>query len=513
MKKNLFIVLIAIISSIFIYGCSIDVEDIIPSTIPLNDSIKEIILSKGEDYDFLSDELFINKLNELGLSNHLTIGNLDNDNIPEIVAYKERNPDDTTDQGKLEVYKFLVDKYTLLDSIDMNYDNTNYLLVAGKISETQNGILLSNQVGANAGVTYGYILENGKLRSILNDKKISLVSMNTTNEIKDIDNDGILEFSIYTIDPETDSQTAEESDKINLWYKWDGLDSGDLIQVEREAAQSDMSIMSISREVDALMSVDDINLEYLKENKSNYDKYELTRLVDEYISYLYMNISKKSEELENLFIKYQKENSFDFLYNKYGLSLERLNDIEYLKREKILQSEPDLKAHLVENLKSGYKIENSEGIFFYVIDNQEFVDSFGELVTKEYKHYLNIKAKYTNELYLSDGSLIISRDKLSNRIVEIEAFKITYPYSSYSDEVSELYKQYVLNFLYGNINTPNYDLQSKYSQGSIAVFQDTINKYPESYLSELLQAFINALNKNSYILTDEMRENINNFIG
>ena len=512
MKKNIFIVLIFIISSIFIYGCEINADDIIPSTIPLHDSIKEIIVSKGEDYDFLNDELFLNKLNELGLSNHFAIGNLDHDNIPEIVSFIERDPDDTQDQGSLEVYKFTGERYTIIDRIDMNYDNTNYLLVIGKISTTQNGILLSNQVGANAGVTYGYILENGKLKSILNDRKISLISMNTSNEIKDVDNDGILEFSIFTIDPETDSQTAEESDKIILWYKWNGIDSGNLIQVEREVMQTDMSLMYIAREGDDAMTVDHINLQYLKENKTNYDKYELSKLIDEYISSLDININIKSEELEDLFIKYQEENSFDFLYKKYGLSLERLNDIEYLKREKILQSEPDLKTHLIENLQNGYKIDSSEGRSFYVIDNQEFIDNFGEFVTKEYKHYLNIKAKYTNELFLSDGVLMISRDKLSSRIVEIEAFKITYPYSSYIVEVSDLYQEYVLNFIFGNVNSPNYDLNNRYSEGSIAIFQDTINKYPESYLAELLQSFIHALSRNSNILNDEMRETIDNFI-
>ncbi len=90
---------------------------------------------------------------------------------PELIVFRERNPEDKNDEGRLEVYKFNGEKYDLLDSVSMNYDNTNYQLIVGKISETQNGIYLNNQVGAHSGITYGFVLEEGSLVSILDDKK------------------------------------------------------------------------------------------------------------------------------------------------------------------------------------------------------------------------------------------------------------------------------------------------------------------------------------------------------
>ena len=147
-KFTILLLLLIIISSLFIYGCEVSTEDIIPESMPIEDSIKEIISSKGENYDFLNDELFIKKINELGISNNFTLGNLDDgDSIPELVVFKDRNPEDTNDQGKLEVYKFNGEKYDLLDSIGMNYDNNNQQMAIGKVSETQNGLLLINQVG------------------------------------------------------------------------------------------------------------------------------------------------------------------------------------------------------------------------------------------------------------------------------------------------------------------------------------------------------------------------------
>lgn len=507
-KKSILILVLMIISSMLIYGCEIAPKDIVPSTMPLEDSIKEIIRSKGEGYDFLQDELFIRKINELGIEHDFTLGNLDEDNIPELVVFVERNPQDTSDKGKLEVYKFSGERYEVLDSVEMNYDNSNYLLVVGKISENQNGILLSNQVGGNAGVTYGYILENSKLKSILNDKKLSLVSIAPKNEIKDIDEDGILEFSIYTIDPETEDTNPETADKMILWYKWDGKDSGELIQIDRF---SDAAIVN-EVNTESIEAYNDLNLSHLIGHKDEYNRYELTDIIKNLIEVLDSSKENLSIELNNLYIKYQEGNNFDYLNNKYGLSLDRLNDIDYLNREKVLQSEPDLKSNLIDSLNKGYRIQSAEGSYFYEIDYQKIIQVFGDYLTKEYRDYLKIKAKMVNSPILADAALIVTRDKIAERIVEIENFRLTYPYSNFIDEINNIYSFYVSNFIYGNVNTPNFESNNKYNEGSIAVFQDTINKYPHTHFADILKNTINLLNANLNILTDDIKEKINNSI-
>jgi hypothetical protein len=513
-KFTILLLLLIIISSLFIYGCEVSTEDIIPESMPIEDSIKEIISSKGENYDFLNDELFIKKINELGISNNFTLGNLDDgDTIPELVVFKERNPEDTNDQGKLEVYKFNGEKYDLLDSIGMNYDNNNQQMVIGKISETQNGLLLINQVGSNASVTYGYILENNKLKSILNNKKMSLISSDTKSEIKDVDGDGILEFSIYIIDPETEEQNSQEYDKIVLWYKWDEKDSGNLIMTDRSADTQSLDIMTFKSNDENIDIPDENFITYLKEHSSEYDKYKISELIGEHINKLNSNIEANSLELDKLITKYQGDNNFDYLEKKYGLSLERINDLEYLKREKILQTEPELKEQLIKNISMDYKVTTTEGMYNYVVNYKKIIDNFGLNTTKEYRDYLNIKSRESNEAFLKDGALMISREKLAARIVEIESFRKTYPYSEYIDELNEMYKKYVLNFIFGNVNTPNYDdSNKKFSDGSIAVFQNTINKYPESYLSEILQQFISEISLNANTFNQEIKEKINNLI-
>lgn len=510
-----------LIPGLLLSGCSNQVnKEVMPLVVNLEDSIKEIIISKGENYDFINDELFTSKVKELRSSlvknklikpEHFIIGNLDNDTIPELIVFIERNPDVTSDEGALQIYKFQGEKYELLDSVKMNYDNTNYLLVAGKVSPTQNGILMSNQVGAHSGLTYGFILENGKLKSILNDKKISLLSAYTNNEIKDIDEDGVLEFSIYTIDPETSEQNFRDSDKMTLWYKWDGVDSGELVMVERinhDSAPSDKEIYENIKELIDNDLLEAINM--LKENKDKLSFVDNTELLKMYIDKLKEQVFDRGVEVENLFIKYQKGNNFDYLFNKYSLSLERLNDLEYLKRERILQSEFELKDHIINNLSLGYKLDSSEGIYYYIIDYQYFIDTFEKNISKEYKDYLAIKAMNTNEPYLRDGSLVISNEKLAERIIKTENYKIVYPYSEFFDEVSEIYNFYILTFLYGDSHTPNFDYESNKMYDDTMVFlQDTINKYPDSYFSDIIKDFITDLNANGNIINDEIREKVN----
>ncbi len=511
-KKIILIMSLLIVTSIILVGCNSN--EILPEAIPLETSIKELIISKGKNYDFLNDELFMSKVDEYANalikikstnSKYYAIGNLDEDNIPELVVFMERNPENIDDEGALGVYKFTGEKYELLDKVSMNYDNTNYLLEIGKISPTQNGILLSNQVGAHSAITYGYILENGKLKDIFNDKKISLISVYTSNEIKDIDGDGILEFSIYAVDPETEDQSSAGSDKLILWYKWDEKDSGQLVKVEKEPA-TDMIQYKTTNE-------DKLNMEeiaydkfisYLNENKGNFDKNKLTEAIGKHIKNLNKIVPNRDTELSNLLNKYRKNQ----ISEKYELSIERLNDIEYLKREKILQSETDLKEHLISSLNMGYKLDLAEGMYFYKIDYQKFLNNFSDNITKQFRDYLKIKAMDSNEPYLRDDGLAISLEKLADRIAELENFKLTYPHSKYLDEINEIYESYILNFLFGSINNPTYDISSgKFNENLIPAFTEISKKYEYTYFADIIKDFLNNLNLSSNIIDDTIREN------
>ncbi len=515
-KKSLKIVVLLLCLTIFTIACSKEAS--FPTTLTLEQAIKEIIISKGDNYDFMSDNAYMEHMARLGdeLTNnhkspHYAIGNLDDDNIPEIAVFKERDPENINDEGSLEIYKFNGEKYTSIDKVSMNYDNTNYQIVIGKLSEDINGLLLNNQVGAHSGLTYGFILKEGKLKSIFNENKISLISIYTNNEIKDIDNDGILEFSIYTVDPETEDSSLEGSDKMTLWYKWNGKDSANLVKVERKDYSKKNSNKEIFHEAKNLIENNFPEaLKHMNEHKNELSKYDNTELLMKYIKKLDEMSFNKGVEIENLFIKYQEGQNFDFIFKKYGLSIDKLNSLEYLNREKVLKDEEELKNHLIDNINLGYKLDTSEGMYYYLVDNQKFVDTFNGYITNEYNDYLKILALDTNEPFMNDGSLMISMDKLAERILFVESFKMIYPYSDLLPKINELYKWYIYTYFYGDNHDPNFDENTFVMKDEVLKqFEETINKYEYTTFADIVRDLINNLKENNNIVNDKIREKLN----
>lgn len=511
--KSLFITTIILALSFFITGCNI--EKAMPSVIPLEESVREIITSKGESYDFLEDELYNNKMEELinTISSKLKstkivykLGNLDEDSVPELAVFIERNPDDINDQGLLQVYRFNGEKYDLIDQINMNYDNNNYQLEIGKISPDQNGLLIINQVGAHSGITYGYILKDNKLTSVLNDKKLNLLSIYTNNEIKDQDEDGILEFSIFTVDPETFEQSAVGSDKITYWYKWDGINGGILTSIERKAPNI-KSNNELFNQLETLIDTDLI-LAYqtMLENQNQLSYIENTLLLSHYIDSLKESLIPMDIEIQRLFDNYQS----NYLLNEYGLSIERLNELDYLKREKILINEVELKNYLIQNLELGYKLINSEILYRYTIDYSNIVQNFGELISKEYRDYLKVISLENIEPYLIGSNLMISPDKLMDRIDLIEQFRINYPYSDYLKEVESNYLLYCKYFIFGDIHNPTFDEKSyKIKEEVLNNWNIVIEKYPNSYFTDVLSKLSKDIKTNQNTLNKEIMDKYN----
>ena len=519
MLRKLIMLLVALLSlSIFIIGCGS--STIGPSSLSLEQSIKEIIISKGLGYDFLDDEAYVNHMEKLGkelMSDNATslnyaLGNLDEDNIPELAIFRERDSDNMEDEGTLEIYQFNGEKYIILDSISMNFDNTNHQIEIGKISEDQNGMFLCNQVGAHSGITYGFILEDNKLKNILSHNKLPLISVYAVNEIKDIDDDGILNFSILAIDPETEESSMVGSDKMTLWYKWDGKDSADLVMVERENDEKERSNEDLFDQAKELIDNNfPESLGFIHDNKDSLSQSDNSELLLKYIKKLDELSNHKSIQTNDLFEKYQKDNNFDFLFEKYGLTMERLNSFEYLNREKVLKDEEGLKENIIKNIGLGYKLVTSEGMYYYLNDYQLLLGLFTDNMTNEFRDYLSILALNTNKPFMNDGALTISMDDLSQRILLVESFEMVYPYSNFLNEVKDIYEQYIYTYFYGDNHNPNFDPDTFIIKEDILnEYEETIEKYEYTNFAEIVKEFVDWLKENDNLLDDEIREKLDN---
>ena len=517
MFRKFIILSMALLSlSIFIVGCSN--SPIHPTSLSLEESIKEIIISKGVGYDFLDDEGYMNHMAKLGeelassnsTSPHYSIGNLDEDTIPELVVFQEREPDNMDDEGSLELYQFNGEEYIVLDKVSMNFDNTNHQIEIGRIGENQNGMFLCNQVGAHSGVTYGFILEDGKLKSILSNHKLPLISVYPNNEIKDIDGDGILNFSIFAVDPETEDPSMADSDKMTLWYKWNGKDSAELVMVERESYENEKSHKDLFDQAEELININfPESLGFINDNKDNLSKFDNADLLLKYIEKLDELSYDESIQTSSLFEQFQKDNNFDFLFDKYGLTMERLNSFEYLKREKVLKDEEGLKENIIKNIGLGYKLATSEGMYYYLNDYQLLLNLFTDNITNEFRDYLSILALNTNKPFMNDGSLIISMDELSERILLVESFHMIYPYSNFLDEINDIYEQYIYTYFYGDNHEPNFNPDTfLIKEEFLSEYRETIEKYEYTTFAGIVKDFVEWLEENKGFINESIRKKL-----
>lgn len=519
MKNFLKLLIILLILSLLVVGCSKNKKDL-PSKLSLEDSIREILLSKDENHDFLNDDVYINHMDKLveQLINDLdskininyTLGNLTENNIPELVIFKEKDPSNIEDQGTLEVYNFDGMKYKLLDSISMSFDASNHEMKIGKLSPDQRGLLLNNNIGSHSRLTYGYILEEGKLKSILNDKKISLISVYAENQIIDINDDGILEFSIITVDPETEDADIKNSDKMVLWYKWDGEDSGDLIHVERENYSKKPSNKKAFNQAKYLITNDFENsLDFILKNKNKLSKYDNTILVKSYLNKLNEIGLERGIQINNLFFKYGKEQEINLVSGNRSANVENLNTLEYLNREKVLKDNKKLKKHLIDNINLGFKLNMKENVYLYLVNYDEFIKSFEGDILNEYIDYLKILKLHKNDSLIDNEN--ISKDRLIEKILFAESFKMIYPYSEFLPEIKELYINYINLYFFGEKDNPNYHPDTKIMKKEILEeFEETAKTYEFTNFSYIINDFLNWVKGNNSVVDDELRQKLYN---
>ena len=187
--------------------------------------------------------------------------------------------------------------------------------------------------------------------------------------------------------------------------------------------------------------------------------------------------------------------------------MERLNDSAFLSRERVLSSEKELNEHLINNLKLGYKLGDKDGKYIYSINYQLFLDKFGDNLLREYRDYYSLLALNSNNPFVKNGSLMIGVDKLAERIILMDNFQMTYPYSQFISNLEEIYKDYLNTLLFGTINSPVFDKESDLINEDILLqYKNIIEKHPQSNLSHILSSFLKELENNGYRIDSGFKE-------
>jgi TolA-binding protein len=161
------------------------------------------------------------------------------------------------------------------------------------------------------------------------------------------------------------------------------------------------------------------------------------------------------------------------------------------------EDEADKKAvKLLGERLSKHELEFSEiGEGYVEIDplHDFYYKIFKDYVTNDYKDYLYLKSEENKSLYSADAGLVISFKDLGDRIVSWENFMAKYPNSKLIPSVKEQYKNYQMDYLVGQDNTPTAERSSdeKYIYPeNIQEFNRFLKKYPKSPTVPLINLFL-----------------------
>jgi TolA-binding protein len=161
------------------------------------------------------------------------------------------------------------------------------------------------------------------------------------------------------------------------------------------------------------------------------------------------------------------------------------------------EDEADKKAvKLLGERLSKHELEYSEiGEGYVEIDplHDFYYKIFKDYVTNDYKDYLYLKSEENKSLYSADAGLVISFKDLGDRIISWENFMVKYPNSKLIPSVKEQYKNYQMDYLVGQDNTPTVERSSdeKYIYPeNIQEFNRFLKKYPKSPTVPLINLFL-----------------------
>lgn len=149
------------------------------------------------------------------------VDDLNGDGIQDItvVSFK-RN-----DYANITTYQYSDGGFKALDKLDDidPYFNNYYNIVAGKVAENKEGIVLDAALESHSAETSVVVMENNKLRVVIPPSDRTLKDRRIVSE--DIDGDGIIEIGLLEKPKGWEFDTnADAIPYFNSYYKWDGKD-------------------------------------------------------------------------------------------------------------------------------------------------------------------------------------------------------------------------------------------------------------------------------------------------
>ena len=231
-------------------------------------------------------------------------------------------------------------------------------------------------------------------------------------------------------------------------------------------------------------------------------------------------VENKKSVIERLKISTPEE--ADKIYNDYlkisQLIIENINT-EHLDFLNNIYNEDSEYYFTEKDWKTANKFLNNYDLKIFDLAETEvrimevpnyYYNIFKDYVTDDYRKYLEITYKENEEPYFTDGSILVSYDKIADRLLTWENFLKKYPNSDLAEIVNEKCNIYRRVYILGSDNTPTREGGWENNElfyipeKNLKEFNRFIEKYPDSPTVELIKYYLeNYKNKDVDTMLNE----------
>ena len=231
-------------------------------------------------------------------------------------------------------------------------------------------------------------------------------------------------------------------------------------------------------------------------------------------------VENKKSVIERL--KTSNKEEADKIYNEYletnQLILENINT-EHLDFLNNIYNKDSEYYFTEKDWKTANKFLNNYDLEIFDLAETEvsiievpnyYYNIFKDYVTDDYREYLEITYKENEDPYFTDGSILVSYDKIADRLLTWENFLKKYPNSDLAEKANEECNTYRRIYILGSYNSPTREGGWENSElfyipeNNLKEFNRFIEKYPDSPTVELIKYYLeNYKNKDIEALLNE----------
>lgn len=192
------------------------------------------------------------------------------------------------------------------------------------------------------------------------------------------------------------------------------------------------------------------------------------------------------EKLELLKERYTDE--WEMNFKEQSIDVSNVKDyVQQLNSGSVKNGTEDY-MNLVDEMKgNGYIfVDDGEGMISFTVDYGKISETFSEKLSEELKLFLDIQK---NKRYKVDAELVISRDELETRLIQLESIIIKHPNFSNINDLKILFQDLMKNYLTGTENSQITTNEAKVKEEIISDFEKFISENNNTMSSQIVDAF------------------------